>query len=75
MLLGRSDATADAELAVANGKDSDYKNEGSRYEILLVRRLRDGGENKRANALVAKQIAAFSNQSKGKLFGLYTIWR
>lgn len=71
VLLGRSDSLADAELAVNNGKDSDYKNEGSRYEILLVRRLRDGGENKRANALVAKQIAAFSSQGKGKLFGLY----
>lgn len=71
VLLGRNDALADAEAAVANGKNGDYKNEGSRYEMLLVRRLRDSGENKRANAIVAKQIAAFSNQSKGKLFGLH----
>jgi CHAT domain-containing protein len=71
VLLGRSDSLEDAEAAVAHGKDSDYKNEGSRYEMMLARRLRDSGENKRANALVAKQIAAFSNQSKGKLFGLY----
>lgn len=71
VLLGRSDSLDDAEAAVTHGKNSDYKNEGSRYEILLVRRLRDSGENKRANVLVAKQIAAFSNQFKGKLFGLY----
>ncbi len=71
VLLGRSDALADAEAAVANGKNSDYKNEGSRYENLLVRRLRDSGESKRANEIVARQITAFSNQTKGKLFGLY----
>jgi CHAT domain-containing protein len=71
-LLGRNEgALADAEAAVANGKDSDYKNEGSRYENLLMRRLRDAGEQKRATAIIAKQIAAFSNQAKGKLFGLY----
>ena len=72
VLLGRSEgALADSELAVSNSQGSDYKNEGSRYEVMLVRRLRDAGENKRANAIVAKQIAAFSNQFKGKLFGLY----
>lgn len=71
-LLGRNEgALQDAEAAVTNGKDSDYKNEGSRYENLLSRRLRDSGESKRANAIILKQIAAFSNQTKGKLFGLY----
>ena len=71
VLLARSDSLADAEAAVANGKNSDYRNEGSRYENLLARRLRDAGESKRANAIVVKQIAAFSNQTKGKLFGLF----
>ena len=71
VLLGRSDALEDAEAAVTHGKNSDYKNEGARYEILLSRRLRDSGESKRATAIVVKQIAAFSNQTKGKLFGLF----
>src|SRR4030081_1992971 len=70
-LLGRSDdALADAELAVSNGQGGDYKNVGSRYEQLLMRRLRDAGQNKRANALIAKQMAAFADQGKGRLFGL-----
>ena len=71
VLLGRSDSLADAEAAVTHGKGSDYKNVGSRYEILLSRRLRDSGESKRATAIVTNQIATFSNQTKGKLFGLY----
>src|SRR5258707_2106105 len=70
-LLGRSDdSLADAELAVSNGQGSDYKNVGSRYEQLLMRRLRDAGQHKRANALVSKQLAAFATQGKGRLFGL-----
>jgi len=70
-LLGRSDDTlADAELAVSNGQGSDYKNVGSRYEQFLMRRLRDAGQHKRANALVSKQLAAFADQGKGRLFGL-----
>jgi CHAT domain-containing protein len=69
-LLGRSDALDDAELAVKNLTSADYKNLGSRYEQLLMRRLRDVGQHKRANALIAKQMAAFANQSKGKLFSL-----
>ena len=70
-LLGRADdALADAELAVSNGQGSDYNKVGSRYEQLLMRRLRDAGQHKRANALVAKQMAAFANQGKGRLFGL-----
>jgi CHAT domain-containing protein len=69
-LLGRNDALDDAELAVSNAPNDDYRNVGSRYEQLLIRRLRDTGQNKRANALMAKQVAAFSAQSKGKLFGL-----
>lgn len=70
-LLGRSEeALADSELAVSNGQGSDYKNEGSRYEQLLMRHLRDAGQHKRANALLAKQTATFANQGKGKLFGL-----
>src|ERR1700694_1876574 len=69
-LLGRGDALDDAELAVSNAQGGDYKNLGSRYEQLLMRRLRDVGQHKRANALLAKQLAAFANQSKGKLFGL-----
>jgi CHAT domain-containing protein len=70
-LLGRTDdALADAELAVSNFKGGDYNKVGSRYEQFLTRRLRDAGQHKRANALVAKQMAAFANQGKGKLFGL-----
>jgi CHAT domain-containing protein len=69
-LLGRNDALDDAELAVTNAPGGDYKNIGSRYEQLLMRRLRDVGQNKRANALLAKQMAAFATESKGKLFGL-----
>ena len=74
-LLGRSgDALGDAELAVSNMQGSDYVNVGSRHEQLLTQRLRDAGQHKRANALMAKQMAAFANQSKGRLFGLnYTL--
>jgi CHAT domain-containing protein len=70
VLLGRSDALEDADLAVSNATSADYINLGSRYEQLLSRLLRDAGQNKRANALVTKQIAAFANQKKGRLFGL-----
>jgi CHAT domain-containing protein len=70
VLIGRSDALDDAELAVSNASGADYKNRGSRYEQLLMRLLRDAGQEKRANALQAKQMATFANQSKGKLFGL-----
>jgi CHAT domain-containing protein len=69
-LMGRGDALDDAELAVKNMSSADYKNSGSRYEQLLMRRLRDVGQHKRANALLAKQMATFANESKGKLFGL-----
>jgi CHAT domain-containing protein len=70
-LLGRSDdALADAELAVSHGKNAEYRTVGSRYEQILMRRLRDAGQHKRANALLSKQMAAFANQGKGKLFGL-----
>src|SRR5258706_7847173 len=70
-LLGRADAIDDAELAVTNAQGVvDYKNVGSRYEQLLINRLSDVGQHKRANALIAKQVAAFANQGKGKLFGL-----
>ena len=70
-LLGRADeALADAELAVSNMPGGDYANVGSRYEQLLMQRLRDAGQHKRANALISKQLAAFANQSKGRLFGL-----
>ncbi len=70
-LLGRNEAAlADSELAVSNAQGSDYKNEGSRYEQLLMRHLRDAGQHKRANAMLLKQTAAFANQGKGKLFGL-----
>jgi CHAT domain-containing protein len=69
-LLGRTDALSDAELAVSNAPTDDYKNLGSRYEQFLSRHLRDAGQHKRANTLVAKQMARFANQSKGKLFGL-----
>ena len=70
-LLGRNDALGDAELAVNNATGDDYKNKGSRYEQLFMRLLRQAGENKRANALLAKQIATFSKSGKGKLFGAY----
>jgi CHAT domain-containing protein len=70
-LLGRADdALADAELAVSNGQGSDYIKVASRYEQFLMRRLRDAGQHKRVNALVAKQMAAFANRGKGRLFGL-----
>jgi len=69
-LLGRADALDDAELAVSNAPTADYKNLGSRYEQLLSRHLREAGQHKRANALVAKQMARFADQGKGKLFGL-----
>jgi CHAT domain-containing protein len=71
VLLGRADALDDAELAVSNAQGgADYKNLGSRYEQLLTRLLRDAGQYKRANALLTKQLAAFADQSKGRLFGL-----
>jgi CHAT domain-containing protein len=70
VLIGRSDALDDAELAVSNASGADYNNRGSRYEQLLMRLLRDAGQEKRANALQTKQMATFANQSKGKLFGL-----
>jgi CHAT domain-containing protein len=71
VLLGRSeDALADAEVAVNNMQGSDYVNVGSRYEQLLLQRLRDAGQHKRANALITKQMTAFANQAKGRLFGL-----
>lgn len=73
-LLGRNEAAlADSELAVSNGQGGDYKNEGSRYESLLMRHLRDAGQHKRANALLAKQSAAFANQSKGRLISLQLV--
>jgi CHAT domain-containing protein len=69
--LGRNEeALADAELAVSNGKGADYVLAGSRYEQFLMRRLRDAGQQKRANEIVAKQIARFSAKGKGRLFGL-----
>jgi CHAT domain-containing protein len=68
--LGRSNALNDAELAVNNASGDDYKNLGSRYEQLFIRLLRQAGENKRASALLTKQVARFSKQGKGKLFGL-----
>jgi CHAT domain-containing protein len=68
--LGRNDALEDAELAVSNATSRDYNARGSRFEQLLMGLLRGGGQNKRANALLAKQTAAFANQSKSRLFGL-----
>jgi len=49
---------------VTNGQGSDYKNVGSRYEQLLMRRLREAGQHKRANALISKQIAAFATRAR-----------
>lgn len=70
-LIGRSeDSLADAELAVKDMPSDDYANVGSRYEQFLMRRLREANQNKRANALVSKQLAAFADRAKGKLFGL-----
>jgi CHAT domain-containing protein len=69
-LLGRADALDDAELAVSNAPGTDYNNLGSRYTQLLTRLLREAGQNKRANTLVAKEMTRFATQSKGKLFGL-----
>ncbi|WLB24199.1 CHAT domain-containing protein [Bradyrhizobium japonicum] len=70
-LLGRRDALNDAELAVNNATSEDYNNRGSRYEQLFMRLLWAAGENKRVNALLAKQVTTFSKASKGKLFGVY----
>jgi CHAT domain-containing protein/tetratricopeptide (TPR) repeat protein len=69
-LLGRTDALDDAELALSNASSTDYNNLGSRYAQLLTRLLREAGQNKRANALVAKEMTRFADQKKGKLFGL-----
>jgi CHAT domain-containing protein len=70
-LLGRNEeALADAELAVSNGKGADYATVGSRYEQFLMGRLREAGERKRANEIVARQVAAFSARGKGRLFVL-----
>jgi CHAT domain-containing protein len=69
-LIGRGDALDDAELAVKNASGVDYNNRGNRYEQLLTRLLRDAGQDKRASALVAQQMATFANKSRGKLFGL-----
>ena len=69
--LGRNDeALADAELAVSNGKGADYAGVLSRYEQFLIRRLRDVGQQKRANEIQARQLATFSGQNKGRLFFL-----
>jgi CHAT domain-containing protein len=73
--LGRNEeALADAELAVSNGKGADYITIGSRYEQFLMRRLRDAGQNKRAQEIVTRQLAAFSTKGKGRLFGLNYIF-
>ena len=69
-LLGRSERSRCRKLAVNNGQGSDYAKAASRYEQLLMRRLREAGEHKRANALLSKQLVAFANQLKGRLFGL-----
>lgn len=72
-LVGRNaEALADAEQTVALGKGEDIKI-FARYEQFLMRRLREAGEKKRADAIAAKQIAAANSQPKGKgrLFGLY----
>ena len=67
VLIGRADALDDAELAVSNAQGgSDYKNLGSRYEQLLMRLLREAGQTKRANVLLAKQLA-FANQTERKI--------
>ncbi|MCP4620516.1 MAG: CHAT domain-containing protein [Bradyrhizobium sp.] len=67
--LGRNDeALADAELAVSDGKGTDYATVGSRFEQFLIRRLREVGQNKRANELVSKQLAAFATRGKGRIF-------
>jgi len=62
----------DAELAVSNaqGGGDYYKNVASRYEQLLMRRLRDAGQHKRAIAIITKQVARLLIREKGKLFAL-----
>lgn len=72
-LIGRSnDALADAEMAVNNSKNDDYKLVASRHEDFLIRRLREKGEHKRAMAMYNKQVATFSAPGgKGRLFGLH----
>ncbi|MDR3466544.1 MAG: CHAT domain-containing protein [Xanthobacteraceae bacterium] len=69
--LGRGrDALADAELAVKFGQGDDYTNVVSRYEQFLMRRLWDLGEYRRTAEINTRQQAAFSKQSRGRLFGL-----
>jgi len=69
--LGRGrDSLADAELAVKYGQGDDYTNVLSRYEYLVMRRLLDLGEYRRAADIIARQQAYFSKQARGRLFGL-----
>lgn len=70
--LGRSrDGLADAELAVKYGQGDDYINVVSRYENLVMRRLWDLGEYRRAGEVSTRQQAFFNKQARGRLFGLY----
>jgi hypothetical protein len=70
--LGRvAEGIADAEQAVKLGQGDDYVNVVSRYEQFLMHRLAEAGERKRAMEIIARHLAAFARQSKGRLFGLY----
>ncbi len=69
--LGRNaEALTDGDQALVYGKGDDYKNVVSRYEQFVMRRLRDAGELKRAEAMSQKQNAFFEKQAKGRLFSL-----
>jgi CHAT domain-containing protein len=71
--LGRiRDSIADIELALKSNPNDDYKTVVSRYEQFLILRLRDTGDFKRRKVLIEKQLAAFSNSSKGRRFSLQT---
>jgi CHAT domain-containing protein len=69
--LGRNeDALADAEQAISNSKGADYLTVASRFEQFLSRRLREVGQFRRANEIINKQVAAFANKGKGRLFNI-----
>jgi CHAT domain-containing protein/tetratricopeptide (TPR) repeat protein len=68
-LLGRTrESLADAELAIKNGQGADYANVVSRYEQFLARRLFDLEDFDRLALVLAKQKAALSKTSKGRIF-------
>ena len=60
------------DLRSATDRAAITKMSASRYEQFLMRRLREAGQHKRANALLSKQVATFANQAKGGCSGSTT---